>query len=95
MCRVLEVVLALLLAVATSACGSKVNPKEAQVVAEIEELGGEVNIVQFVEGKSVLEADLHKTKVTDAWLEHLGKLAKLQSLRLDDTQVTDTGTESS
>ncbi len=35
--------------------------------------------------------NLEGTQITDAGLEHLTGLTKLETLWLDDTQVTDTG----
>jgi hypothetical protein len=42
---------------------------------------------------NVAFADFQKTRVTDAWLEHLKGVAQLQVLNLDGTQVTDAGLE--
>ena len=69
----------------------EVNPEEASIVAEIENLGGEVTVDQGSGEKSVIDVRLTCCNVTDAWLDRLKGLTRLQSLSLNGTNVTDAG----
>lgn len=86
-------VLGLSLVLIASDWAAEVNPEQAKALAEIENLGGKVVIDKESPDKAVLAVDLRKTKVTDAGLEHLTGLTKLQLLKLGSTKVTDAGLE--
>jgi len=86
-------VLNLSLAVAVPARAAEPNPQAAKAVAEIEKLGGRVTIDENSPDKPVIGVDLEHTRVTDAGLEHLKGLSKLQTLDLQGTSVTDAGLE--
>jgi len=86
-------VLNLSLAVAVPARAAEPNPQAAKAVAEIEKLGGRVTIDENSPDKPVIGVDLEHTRVTDAGLEHLKGLTKLQTLDLQGTSVTDAGLE--
>ena len=58
------------------------------VIAEIEKLGGRC---EFGKEKCVIKVFLSKTEVTDAGLEHIKGLTKLEMLDLRKTRVTDEG----
>ena len=60
-------------------------------VAEIERLGGTVEVDETRPEKPVISVDLNRTKVTDAGLENLKGLTKRKELDLRFTKVTDTG----
>lgn len=68
---------------------AEANPAEADIVAEIEELGGEVTIDAKSPDESVSEVRLTCCNVTDACLERLKGLARLRWLSLNGTNVTD------
>ena len=70
---------------------AKVNTDQARAIAEIEKLGGKVTIDEKSPGKPVITVDLRQTEVTDAGLEHLKRLPRLESLNLTRTKVTDAG----
>ena len=65
---------------------------EAKAIAEIEKLGGTIILYKERPGTPALVM-LEGCEVTDAWLEHLKGLTKLQSLDLSYTPVTDAGLE--
>jgi len=67
------------------------NPEQEKAIAEIKKLGGRVNVDETSPSKPVKSVGLAGSKVTDAGLEHLKDLTKLQSLRLFHTNVTDAG----
>jgi beta-lactamase regulating signal transducer with metallopeptidase domain/Leucine-rich repeat (LRR) protein len=69
----------------------KDGTEQAKATAEIEKLGGKVIVDEKNPAKPVIGVDLTGTKVTDAGLEHLKGLPKLQSLKLYRTKVTDEG----
>lgn len=95
------VVLNVLLAVALAGCGgsrrvaprhaAEANPAEAAIVAEIEEMGGEVTLDPTSPEKWVRQVRLTCTKVSDPWLERLKGLTKLQALILNCTNISDAG----
>ena len=91
--RIVVLIQVLSLAVVASGYAAEVNPTEAKVVAEIEELGGKVTIDEKSPEKPVVGVDLKGTQVTDIGLAHLEGLTKLQSLDLYGTKVTDAGLE--
>ncbi len=64
------------------------KPTSEEVVEAIKELGGKVHVDK---NNDVVALGLVGTKVTNAGLEHLNGLAKLQMLTLNNTQVTDAG----
>ena len=74
---------------ATKTDGKKVKAAATQeeAIAAIKKLGGKVKIDEKSPGKPVIEVHLHKTKVTDDWLEHLKVLTKLEYLLLSVTKV--------
>ena len=87
----LMLVLGLLLAVVASGCTASVKSEQEMVVAEIKDLDGKVTVDEKSADKPVIVADLHGTRITDAGLEHLRGLTKLQRLNLSFTEVTDAG----
>jgi len=79
---------------------SKSGPVEPlskdQVIAAIEEMGGEVTFDEKNPGKPLVMVDLGKSarlrnNVTNSWLVHLKVLTNLQMLYLGNTKVTDAG----
>jgi hypothetical protein len=48
-----------------------------KIIAEIEQLGGQVDFHDEKPGKPVIEVDLAKTKVTDTWLNAMKIMRKL------------------
>lgn len=81
--QIASVLLACLMLVWMSGCA------KAPTIAEIERLGGEVDIVE----NSVFRVSLANTQATDAALEHLEGMANLRALELNvaKAQVTDVG----
>jgi hypothetical protein len=65
--------------------------KQERAIAEIEKLGGKVDVEVNGQDKRVIGVDLKHTKVVDASLEHVRELTMLQRLYLKETQVTDDG----
>ena len=90
--RTMATIQVLLLAVAASGCGLRLNP-EARLRAEIERLGGKVTVDDKSPGKPIIGVDLFGTSVTDKGLGRLKGLARLQSLELKAVPVTDGGME--
>ncbi len=72
---------------------AEANPDQAKVIAEIEKLGGKVTVDEKSPDKPVIQVIFNHTQVTDAGLEYVKGLPKLQLLELWDTQVTDAGLE--
>jgi len=60
-------------------------------IAEINKLGGRINVDEKSSDKSVVLVDLNGPKVTDATLMHLKELTKLRMLGLSRTKITDAG----
>jgi hypothetical protein len=83
--------------VACRAClglgAAKVNPEQAQAIAEIKKLGGKVTVDEGILGKPRFCVDLSLAKVIDAGLEHLKGLTKLQGLHPGGPKITDAGLE--
>jgi internalin A len=67
------------------------NDEQAKAVAEIQKLGGKVTMDEKNPDKPITSVYLAKSKVSDAGLERLERLTRLQSLILSNTNVTDTG----
>ncbi len=65
-----------------------IKPTPPEVVDAIKKLGGEIGINRY---KAVVAVYFQNTKVTDAGLEHLKGLTKLETLFLHKTKVTDAG----
>jgi hypothetical protein len=72
-------------------CAAEPNAEQANVVAEIKNLGGKVTIAKTSPGRPIIKVVLMKTMVTDDGLEQLKVLTQLQTLNLEDTKVTDDG----
>src|SRR5205823_4436567 len=64
---------------------------QAQVVAEIEKLGGSFELDAKSPDRPVLKVRLDGPHVTDQALKHLVGLERLHTLDLFDTRVTDAG----
>jgi len=64
------------------------KPTPPEVIDAIKKLGGSVKVDKR---KVVVEVDLDSTKVTDAGLEHLKGLTKLEELYFSSPKVTDAG----
>jgi hypothetical protein len=64
---------------------------QSEAVAAIKKLGGKVEVDEAAAGKPVVKVDFQKAPVSDADLEHLKGLNKLQELRLSGTKITDHG----
>ncbi|MGA2259183.1 MAG: hypothetical protein ABSG53_31305, partial [Thermoguttaceae bacterium] len=64
---------------------------QASAIAGIEKLGGKVSLNENNRGEPEISVDLARTKVTDAGMRHLKRLANLKSLNLSGTPVTDAG----
>jgi hypothetical protein len=62
-----------------------------RAVAEIQKLGGTVELDRRSPGMPVIGVNLKHTRVLDASLEHLKGLTDLEKLLLQDTTVTDDG----
>jgi hypothetical protein len=69
------------------------DPKPAEVIAEIRQLGGTVETDENDPLNPVVKVSLNKTKVTDALLPKLKVFPKLRSLGLNNTDITDEGVE--
>ena len=67
----------LLFAFVPRCCAADPSPDQAKAIAQIEKLGGKVQIDEKSPGKLVLRVDLGGTKVTDAAQEHLKGLPQL------------------
>jgi hypothetical protein len=70
---------------------AEANPREANIVVGIEDMGGEVILDETNPEKSVIEVRLTCCNLADAWLERLSGLTRLKSLSLNATNVTDAG----
>jgi hypothetical protein len=93
-----------LLVLAVVGCGDKPGPEkneqpavkdELSAAKAVEKLGGQVRMDANRPGKLVRDVDLSDKPITDAQLKELMKelkeLDNLEELRLENTQVTDTG----
>jgi hypothetical protein len=67
------------------------NGEPAEVIAEIEGLGGGVTRDETRSGKPVIEVVLYGNQFTDAFLERLQVFGDLQMLVLFETRITDAG----
>jgi hypothetical protein len=85
------VVCGLLVHTALSVWAAEPQTEQEKAVVEIKKLGGSVAIDEKSPDKPVIGVALPRTKVTDAGLEHLKGLPKLQWLSLLRTKVTDAG----
>jgi hypothetical protein len=88
----LVLVLGVSLALVASGSAAEANPERAKAIAEIEKLGGKVVVDEKSPDKPVIGVALVGTEgneVTDAALDHLKGLTKLQSLNPMFTRVTD------
>lgn len=68
--------------------------REEEVARVVERGGGGVFCSRWSVFYSVESVQLSRTKVNDAWLDHLKTLSELKVLTMIDTQVTDAGLES-
>ena len=82
---------ALLVPICLSGCTANRRTEQEKAVAEITKLGSTLEYETKRRDGSVLSVQLAGTQVTDAGLEHLQGLTRLQSLGLGGTQVTDAG----
>jgi WD40 repeat protein len=73
------------------ACAADTGLGRDPIIAQIEEMGGKVELDQTAPEPSVVLVDLSGTGVTNKDLEHLDELTDLQSLDLDETQISDAG----
>jgi Leucine Rich repeat len=69
----------------------KQDPKEVAAIAEIQKLGGKVELDEERPGHPAIKVDLRKTKVTDKNLEHVKQLRHLQVLYVNNTDIGDEG----
>src|SRR5438477_11007383 len=83
--------LGVLLAGAFPLWGQDRRVEQEQALAEIKGLRGQVKRDGNGPDKPVISVDLHGTRITDAGLEHLKGLNKLQVLNLYNTKITDAG----
>src|SRR5437870_1075211 len=83
--------LGMMLAGASLLCAQERRVEQEQAIAEIKGLKGQVKRDGSAADKPVISVDLHGTRVTDAGLEHLQGLSKLQTLNLYNTKITDAG----
>jgi hypothetical protein len=67
------------------------NTDQAQAIAAIERLGGNVIVDDKSPGKRVIAVNLMGTRVTDAGLEQLAGLPELRDLNLAFTDLTGSG----
>ena len=65
--------------------------ERSEAIAQIEKLGGTVDVDEMIPGKPVVAVELRETKITDAGLICLEGLARLRTLDLGYTDVTDDG----
>ena len=65
--------------------------KQKQAIAEIEKLGGKIEVDLQSPDKRVIGVNLKHTKVVDASLQNLKVLTTIQKLILRETPVTDDG----
>ena len=71
---------------------AEANADQAEVIAEIERLGGTVTVAENSPGKPVISVDLaHSRATTDATLARFKTLPHLRALNLSHTTVTDGG----
>ena len=79
--------------VSTDPPNAKGNPGESQAaaVAAISKFFGELTFDEENPGRPLVGVNLRSTRVTDAGLEHLKGLTKLQTLVLFSTKVTAAG----
>jgi len=71
----------------------KDGTEQAKVIAEIEKLGGKVTVDEKSPDKPAVGVDLQGTKVTDAGLQRLEKLFRLQELSLEGPEISDIALE--
>ena len=64
---------------------------QAQAVAKIKKLGGQVQFAATLPGMPVVGIDLHGTRVRDADLSVLASLPAVRTLNLHNTAITDAG----
>ncbi len=95
----------LLMAVVPSGCTSRpevervrtrpLEPtaEQAKAIAEIEKVGGHVELYEELPGGPVISVGFGNTRVTDAALERLKGLPQLTDLNLQNAQVTDSRLE--
>src|SRR5262245_50620249 len=86
--------LSLLAAVLLFCCNSNINASESardKVIAEVQRLGGTVEIDATKKNRPIVKVDLHGTKVTDADLVILKNLKELRVLDLRLTRIGDAG----
>src|SRR5262249_51612789 len=72
-------------------CAQEHPLDEEQAIAQIKRLKGQVKRDLNNPDKPAVSLDLHGTRISDADLEILRSLTKLQSLNLYNTNVTDAG----
>src|SRR5579859_6172370 len=65
-----------------------VKPTQGEIVNRIKKLGGTVTVYPLSSG-TIIGADLHQTRATDADVELLQGLTQLRTLNLYGTQITD------
>ncbi len=78
----------LLLAVATSGCGSPLTPQQKEAIGKIQSLGGKINL----EGGGY-NVDLAGVSIEDDDLVHLKHMPALREVDLRGTLITDKGLE--
>ena len=91
--RILPFVLLTWLVLLADAQAQTAKESQDAAVAAIRKLGGTVTFDEENPGKPLIGVNLSSTKVTDAGLQHLKGLTKLQSLNLSRNEVSDAGLE--
>src|SRR5260221_442232 len=71
-----------------------VDSSKERLIAEVEKLGGKVDLDETRPDKPIIKIDLHSTKVSDSDLVFLNKMRKhLKNLRYLDLRLTHIGDE--
>ena len=91
--RVLSISLLLLVTLGRAAQATAPNvSSKARVIAEVERLGGKVELDETLPAKPIVKIDLHSTQVRDEDLAFLGQARKdLKELRYLDLRLTHIG----
>ena len=93
MSRIALPMLALSLSFAFPIQAAEPRTGQGKAVAKVNKLGGRVTIDEKDPDKPVIGIDLTATLITDAGLDGLKALTRLQRLALGGTRVTDAGLE--